>query len=110
MLRFVVRRLALVVPVLLGLSVLLFAWLRALPGDPARTLLGERATPAAVERITEAYGFDRPLPAQYLTYLGKLLTGDLGTSSRTGEPVLESFLQRFPATVELAVAGGGGGG
>ncbi|WP_298806456.1 ABC transporter permease [uncultured Pseudokineococcus sp.] len=104
MLRFVVRRLALVVPVLLGLSVLLFAWLRALPGDPARTLLGERATPAAVERITEAYGFDRPLPTQYLTYLGKLLTGDLGTSSRTGEPVLESFLQRFPATIELAVA------
>ncbi len=104
MLRFVVRRLALVVPVLLGLSVLLFAWLRALPGDPARTLLGERATPAAVERITVAYGFDQPLPLQYLTYLGRLVHGDLGTSSRTGEPVLESFLLRFPATVELALA------
>ncbi|MEJ5946061.1 ABC transporter permease [Pseudokineococcus basanitobsidens] len=104
MLRFVVRRLALLVPVLLGLSVLLFAWLRALPGDPARTLLGERATPAAVERITQAYGFDRPLPAQYVTYLGNLLTGDLGTSSRTGEPVVDSFLLRFPATIELALA------
>ena len=104
MLRFVVRRLALVVPVLLGLSVLLFAWLRALPGDPARTLLGERATPAAVERITAAYGFDQPLPLQYLTYLGRLVRGDLGTSARTGEPVLESFLLRFPATVELALA------
>ena len=103
MLRFLVRRLALLVPVLLGLSVLLFAWLRALPGDPARTLLGERATPAAIERITAAYGFDEPLPVQYLTYLGQLLRGDLGTSSRTGEPVLESFLQRFPATIELAV-------
>jgi peptide/nickel transport system permease protein len=103
-LRFVVRRLALVVPVLLGLSVLLFAWLRALPGDPARTLLGERATPAAIERITVAYGFDQPLPVQYLTYLGRLVRGDLGTSSRTGEPVLESFLLRFPATVELALA------
>jgi len=99
-----VRRLALLVPVLLGLSVLLFAWLRALPGDPARTLLGERATPAAIERITAAYGFDQPLPVQYVTYLGQLLHGDLGTSSRTGEPVLESFLQRFPATIELAVA------
>ena len=98
------RRLALLVPVLLGLSVLLFAWLRALPGDPARTLLGERATPAAIERITAAYGFDQPLPVQYVTYLGQLLHGDLGTSSRTGEPVLESFLQRFPATIELAVA------
>ncbi|WP_299039269.1 ABC transporter permease [uncultured Pseudokineococcus sp.] len=104
MLRFLVRRLALLVPVLLGLSVLLFAWLRALPGDPARTLLGERATPAAVERITAAYGFDQPLPVQYVTYLGRLLQGDLGTSSRTGEPVLESFLLRFPATIELAVA------
>ncbi len=104
MLRFVVRRLALVVPVLLGLSVLLFAWLRALPGDPARTLLGERATPAAIERITVAYGFDQPLPLQYLTYLGRLVRGDLGTSARTGEPVLESFLLRFPATVELALA------
>ena len=104
MLRFVVRRLALVVPVLLGLSVLLFAWLRALPGDPARTLHGERATPAAVERITAAYGFDQPLPLQYLTYLGRLVRGDLGTSARTGEPVLESFLLRFPATVELALA------
>ncbi|MEJ5915608.1 ABC transporter permease [Pseudokineococcus sp. 1T1Z-3] len=104
MLRLIVRRLALLVPVLLGLSVLLFVWLRALPGDPAATLLGQRATPAAVARITEAYGFDRPLPVQYVTYLGNLLTGDLGTSTRTGEPVVASFFLRFPATVELSVA------
>lgn len=104
MVRFVVRRLALMVPVLLGLSVLLFMWLRALPGDPAAALLGDRATPEAVARINAQYGFDRPLVEQYWTYLGALLRGDLGTSTRTGEPVTASFLERFPATIELALA------
>ena len=104
MLRFVVRRLLLMVPVLFGLSVLLFAWVRALPGDPARSLLGERATPEAVARVTEQYGFDQPLLQQYFTYIGALLQGDFGTSPRTGQPVLGTFLDRFPATVELALA------
>jgi peptide/nickel transport system permease protein len=103
-LRFVVRRLALMVPVLLGLSVLLFLWLRALPGDPARALLGQRATEAGIERLNRLYGFDRPLHEQYLTWMGRLLQGDFGSSSRTGQPVLQSFLDRFPATVELTVA------
>ena len=104
MLRFVVRRILLLVPVLFGLSILLFAWLRALPGDPARALLGDRATPESVARVTETYGFDKPLLQQYLTYMGRLLTGDFGNSPRTGEPVLGTFVDRFPATVELAVA------
>lgn len=103
MLRFVLRRLGLMVPVLLGLSLLLFAWIRALPGDPARALLGERATPEAIERIREAYGFNDPLWQQYFTYMGSLLSGDFGASTRTGQPVVASFLERFPATVELAV-------
>jgi len=102
-LRFVVRRLLLLVPVLIGLSVLLFAWVRALPGDPARSLLGERATDAGVERINEVYGFDRPLHEQYVSYVGALLRGDFGTSIQTGRPVTESFIDYFPATVELAV-------
>lgn len=104
MLRFVVRRLALMVPVLLGLSVLLFGWLRALPGDPARALLGQRATEEGIERLNRLYGFDQPLLQQYLAWMGRLLQGDFGTSSRTGQPVLQSFLDRFPATVELTVA------
>ena len=103
MLRFVLKRLALLVPVLLGLTLLLFAWVRALPGDPARTLLGERATPEGIASVTERYGFDEPLFEQYFRYLGALLTGDFGSSIRTGQPVTESFLDRFPATVELGV-------
>lgn len=103
MLRFAIRRILLLVPVLFGLSVLLFVWLRALPGDPARTLLGEKATPESIAQINEQYGFDQPLLTQYLTYTGRLLQGDFGNSPRTGEPVLGTFLNRFPATIELAV-------
>lgn len=103
MLRFVLKRLALLVPVLLGLTLLLFAWVRALPGDPARTLLGERATPEGIATVTERYGFDKPLFEQYFRYLGALLRGDFGSSIRTGQSVTESFFDRFPATVELGV-------
>jgi peptide/nickel transport system permease protein len=103
-LRFAIRRLLLMVPVLFGLSVLLFAWLRALPGDPARALLGDKATPAAIAQLNEFYGFQKPLLSQYLSYTGRLVRGDFGTSPRTGQPVLGTFLERFPATVELALA------
>lgn len=104
MLRFVIRRLLLMVPVLFGLSVLLFVWLRALPGDPARAMLGDKATPEAIAKLTAQYGFDQPLVVQYVKYLGQLARGDFGISPRTGEPVLGTFLDRFPATIELAVA------
>lgn len=103
MLRFALRRLALLVPVLLGLSVLLFAWVRALPGEPARSLLGQRATPEGIARINETYGFDDPILQQYLSYVGALVRGDLGTSIKTGQPVLESFIEKFPGTVELGL-------
>lgn len=104
MLRFIARRLLLMVPVLVGLSVLLFAWVRALPGDPARALLGERATDAGVARVNEIYGFDRPVLEQYGVYVAALLRGDLGTSIQTGRPVTTSFLEYFPGTLELALA------
>lgn len=104
MLRFVTRRLLLLVPVLFGLSVLLFAWVRALPGDPARALLGERASEAGIARVNEAYGFDRPLLEQYGIYVSALLRGDFGDSIQTGRPVTSSFLDYFPATLELAFA------
>lgn len=104
MLRFVLRRLVLLVPVLFGLSILLFAWLRSLPGGPARALLGQRATPEGIERLNRLYGFDLPLHEQYLKYMGRLLQGDFGTSARDGQPVVDSFLERFPATVELSIA------
>jgi peptide/nickel transport system permease protein len=103
-LRFVIRRLLLLVPVLVGLSLLLFAWVRALPGDPARALLAEKATPEAIAQVNAQYGFDKPLVQQYLVYTGRLLQGDFGNSPRTGLPVLGTFLERFPATVELSLA------
>ncbi|RCK68099.1 ABC transporter permease [Desertihabitans brevis] len=104
MARFIIRRLLLLVPVLFGLSVLLFLWLRALPGDPARALLGDKATPESIARVNEQYGFDEPLLQQYLRYTGSLLRGDFGASAISGEPVLPTFLDRFPATIELAAA------
>ncbi|SDR87321.1 ABC transporter permease [Agrococcus carbonis] len=103
MLRTIGRRLLLLLPTLFGLTVLLFFWVRALPGGPAAALLGERATPEAIERINEAYGFNRPLPEQYVTWLGKLLQGDFGNSIETRRPVLEEFANRFPATLELSL-------
>jgi len=93
-----------VVPVLVGLSVLLFLWLRALPGDPARAMLGQRATPESIAVVNEQYGFDQPLLQQFLIYAGQLLQGNLGSSTQTGEPVVSSFLLRFPATIELSLA------
>jgi peptide/nickel transport system permease protein len=100
----VVRRLGLLVLVLFGLSILLFAWVRALPGDPARALLGQKATPAGIAEVTARYGFDKPVWQQYLTYLGRLVRGDFGASINTGQPVLSTFAERFPATIELSVA------
>ena len=104
MLRFVARRLLLLVPILLGLSILLFLWIRALPGGPAESLLGERATPEAIEQIEQIYGLDQPIYVQYLRYLEKLVSGDLGTSIASRRPVTEEIERRFPATIELAIA------
>jgi peptide/nickel transport system permease protein len=105
MLRFVVRRLMLLAPILIGLSILVFLYLRALPGSPAYALLGDRATPEAVERINREYGLDKPLHVQYWRYVSRIaIHGDLGESSRSRQPVTEELKRRFPATIELAVA------
>lgn len=106
MLRFTVRRLILLIPILLGLSILVFFWVRNLPGGPAEALLGERATPEAVAQIERQYGLDQPLPVQYWRYLKSTLQGEFGVSTKTRRPVIEEFRQRFPATVELAVTAG----
>ncbi len=103
MLRTIGKRLLLLVPTLFGLSLLLFFWVRALPGGPAVALLGERATPEAVARINELYGFNRPILEQYLVWMGRLLSGDFGVSLMTGRPVTEEFFRRFPATIELSL-------
>jgi len=102
-LRFIVRRLLQLIPILLGLSVLLFAWLRALPGGPAQAALGERATPEDIARYNQAFGLDQPIVVQYLKFLGRALRLDFGNSSRTGRAVTTEFLERFPGTFELTV-------
>ena len=104
MLRYVVRRLLLLVPILLGVSILIFVWIRALPGDPASALLGERATPELVEQYKDRYGLDRPVLVQYWEYLKVTGQGDLGVSTISRRPVTEEIRRRFPATVELAIA------
>ncbi|GAA4085756.1 ABC transporter permease [Nonomuraea sp. NPDC050663] len=103
MLRFIVRRLLVLVPVLLGLSIALFAWVRALPGSPAQALLGERATQAQIEMINRQMGLDQPLYEQYLRFLGKVVRLDFGTSVQTSQPVIDEMIRRFPATFELGV-------
>jgi len=104
MLRFVVRRLLLLVPILLGLSILLFVWIRALPGGPAESLLGERATPETVAEIERQYGLDKPVYVQYFRYIENVGTGDFGVSIRSRRPVTDELKERFPATIELAFA------
>ncbi|MCP9962269.1 ABC transporter permease [Streptomyces somaliensis] len=104
MLRLVVRRLLQLIPTLLGLSVLLFLWLNRLPGGPASAILGERATPTEVARINRALGLDQPVWVQYGRFLKRVLQLDLGTSTKTGQPVWDEFALRFPATVELSLA------
>jgi peptide/nickel transport system permease protein len=104
MLRYVVRRLLLLVPILLGVSLLIFFWIRALPGNPATALLGERSTPALVREYKQRYGLDKPLPVQYWDYLKTTLKGQLGTSIASRRSVVYEIKHRFPATVELALA------
>jgi peptide/nickel transport system permease protein len=104
MLRFVVRRLLQVVPTLLLLSILVFAWLRSLPGGPATAFLGDRATPERVAELERVLGLDQPIPVQYVQFLGRVASGDFGASTITGQPVLAEIGRALPATIELSVA------
>jgi peptide/nickel transport system permease protein len=102
--RFIVRRLLVAIPVLFGLSVILFLFLRLLPGGgPAEAILGQHATPQLVAQITATEGLDKPLYVQYLNYVGRLLHGDFGASFIDGREVAATFLIKFPATVELTI-------
>jgi peptide/nickel transport system permease protein len=105
MLRFVVRRLLLLVPILVGVSILVFIWIRLLPGSPAQALLGERATPQSIAQLRRQFGLDQPLYVQYWRYLVETVGHlNLGTSITSFRPVTFEIQNRFPATVELALA------
>ena len=118
MVRYVIRRLISIIPTILGVTIVVFMFLRLIPGDPAVAMLGEHATEENVARIREQFGLNRPVfldrealkqgdlkgffNTQYLLYLGRLLRGDLGNSIHRRIPVAETLAQRFPATMELA--------
>ncbi len=101
---YAIKRFLTIVPVLIGISLIVFSFIHLIPGDPAVTMLGERATPERVAEIRAQLGLDRPLTTQYFIYIGKVLRGDLGASILRGDPVLRDLVRRFPATVELATS------
>ena len=103
MLRFILRRLLLAIPVLFGVIFVVFALSRLIPGDPCRAQLGEKATPAVCEAFIHRYGFDQPIPVQFGVYLGNLAQGDFGTSIKYGRPVTTVLWERLPVTVELTI-------
>jgi peptide/nickel transport system permease protein len=103
MFAYVVRRLLLAIPVLLGIVVVVFLLMRAIPGDPCRALLGERATQEACDRFNDLNGLDEPVPVQLGIYLKNLATGDLGESIRFSRPVSQILIERLPMTIELSV-------
>ena len=102
--QYAIKRFLTIVPVLVGVSLIVFGFIHLIPGDPAVTMLGERATPERVAEIRTQLGLDRPLYVQYFIYVGKILRGDLGASILRGDPVLQDLSKRFPATVELALS------
>jgi len=103
MLRFVLRRLALIVPTFFGVTLLAFALIHLIPGDPVENLSGERGMdPARRARLLHQFGLDQPLPVQYVRYIEQVLRGDLGESLTTHDSVAREFATLFPATVELA--------
>jgi ABC-type dipeptide/oligopeptide/nickel transport system permease component len=104
MLRYLVRRLLLTIPVLLGVATLVFALIHLVPGDPAQAMLGEGASEEEVVRLRANLGLDRPLLVQYQSFLGGALRGDLGTSFRYNTPVTTQIREKFPNTARLAVA------
>jgi ABC-type dipeptide/oligopeptide/nickel transport system permease component len=104
MVAFLVRRLALTLPVVWIVVTLVFGLIHMVPGDPVAQMLGEGASVTEVERLRHELGLDRPLLEQYRTYMTGLFRGDMGVSFRNQEPVASSILARYPATIELAVA------
>ena len=104
MTRYLIRRLLLTIPVMLGVATLVFALIHLVPGDPAQAMLGETAPQADVVKLRHSLGLDQPLLAQYRTFMIGLARGDLGTSFRYNAPVTAQIREKFPNTATLAVA------
>ena len=104
MLRYLIRRVLLTVPVMLGVATLVFSLIHLVPGDPAQAMLGDGASPQDIAELRTSLGLDQPLLEQYGSFLRHAIGGDLGQSFRTGQPVTAMILERMPATAELALA------
>jgi len=100
---YITKRLLMLIPVLLGASILVFSLIHLAPGDPARTIAGEHASIQTIERIQEKYGLNKPLPTQYWIWLKQALQGDFGRSIVSNEYVSKEIWDRFPNTVELTL-------
>ncbi|HAR46166.1 MAG: peptide ABC transporter permease [Nitrospirae bacterium GWC2_57_13] len=101
---FAAKRMLLFLPTLLGITIITFILMQALPGDPVESMAGERATAETIERIKAELGHNKPLPVQYALYLKLIATGDMGRSVYTNRKVSDDLLQKFPNTVKLALA------
>ena len=101
MIRFLLRRFLVTIPVLFGIVFIVFALARVIPGDPCRAVLGERATDAVCDAFIHRYGLDQPIPVQFVSYMGQLASGDLGNSIKHSRPVTTLLVERLPTTIEL---------
>lgn len=102
MYQYIIRRLLLTIPVVIGVSFIVFSIIRLIPGDPARALAGVQATPEYIEQVRERYGLDQPIYIQYGRFMSGLSRGDLGTSTFSSRPVTTEIRERFPRTLTLA--------
>lgn len=100
---FIVKRLLLTIPILFLVSIMTFSLIHMIPGDPARVILGQEATPEAYQALRTELGLDKPIAEQYVSWLGKVLSGDLGKSITDHVPVVDLISQRLPATIELTI-------
>jgi peptide/nickel transport system permease protein len=101
--RFIIRRLLVSIPVLLGVVAIVFILARVVPGDPCFAILQEKANPVTCFEFRQRYGLNEPIPIQFAIYLRDLATGDLGESIKTNEPVTQILIERMPTTVELTI-------
>jgi peptide/nickel transport system permease protein len=102
--KYIAQRLLTAIPVLVGVSLIVFILVRLIPGDPARVIMGAKARPESIKLFHERYGLDEPIPVQYMMWLSHIAQGDMGDSLRTHTPVLEELMIRIPHTLELAIA------
>lgn len=103
MTRYIVKRLVLIIPVIIGISILIFCTMKLSPGDPVNLILGPKATVQERAELRHQLGLDKSLPAQYFTYMGNVIKGDFGLTYTTRRPVIEEFKAKFPVTLRLTI-------